>query len=145
MDQEDTYEIFQIHYQGWKSEEKSIIEEAETQVVKSQFHLNQGLHRIDKTKPSERVYDSCLGAKKDEGRPIDSIPREKGNSKLEALLEEFESVFPADLPKNQLVDREISMRIPLKPGFEPPCQAPYRANHEAQEMIEKTVQYLVDH
>ena len=37
------------------------------------------------------------------------------------------------------------MCIPLRPGFEPSCQAPYHASHEAQEMIEKTVKYLYNH
>ena len=37
------------------------------------------------------------------------------------------------------------MHIPSRPGFEPSCQAPYCASHEAQEMIEKTVKYLYNH
>ena len=50
---------------------------------------------------------------------LDQIPRQSGIPELEALLLEFKSVFPEDLPKNVLVDREIEMLIPLRPGFEP--------------------------
>ena len=69
---------------------------------------------------------------------MDQIPRQSGIPELEALSLEFKYVFPEDLPKNVLVDQEIKMCIPLRPGFEPSCQAPYRASNEAQEMIEKT-------
>jgi len=35
---------------------------------------------------------------------LDQIPRQSGIPELEALLLEFKSVFPEDLPKNVLVD-----------------------------------------
>ena len=76
---------------------------------------------------------------------MDQIPLQSGIPELEALLLEFKSIFPEDLPKNVLVDWEIEMHIPLCPGFEPSCQAPYCASQEAQEMIEKTVKYLYYH
>eukprot|EP00961_Rhodomonas_salina_P288017 3891441-Rhodomonas_salina.1 len=39
----------------------------------------------------------------------------------------------------------MEMRIPLKPGTAPQCQAPYRANPEAQEAIMETLNYLYKH
>ena len=70
---------------------------------------------------------------------------QSGIPELEALLLEFKYVFPEDLPKNVLVDKKIEICIPLHPGFEPSCQAPYHSSHEAQEMIKKTVKYLYYH
>eukprot|EP00961_Rhodomonas_salina_P033762 454132-Rhodomonas_salina.1 len=39
----------------------------------------------------------------------------------------------------------MNMKIPLKPGTAPQCQAPYRANPEAQEAIMETLRYLYTH
>eukprot|EP00961_Rhodomonas_salina_P227504 3075931-Rhodomonas_salina.1 len=37
------------------------------------------------------------------------------------------------------------MKIPLKPGTAPQCQAPYGANPGAQEVIMETLKYLYNH
>eukprot|EP00966_Prymnesium_polylepis_P096601 2238139-Prymnesium_polylepis.1 len=39
----------------------------------------------------------------------------------------------------------MNMKIPLKPGTAPQCQAPYRANPGAQEAIMETLKYLYNH
>ncbi len=77
--------------------------------------------------------------------PLDDIPRAKGCKELENLLREFRDVFPADLPAELPPEREFDMKIPLKPGNIPPCQAPYRTSNEAQDTIEKTMEYLLSH
>ena len=80
-----------------------------------------------------------------EGDPLDKIPRAKDHPELEELLEKFRDVFPADLPLNLPPEREIFMRIPVKEGSDPPCQAPYRLHEDAKQTVEETIRYLMDH
>ncbi len=47
---------------------------------------------------------------------------ESGLPALEELLKEFKDVFPEDLPAESPPEREITMRIPIKPGSKPPHQ-----------------------
>ena len=77
--------------------------------------------------------------------PLDKIPRPKGHKELEALLEKFRDVFPADLPMKLPPEREIAMRIPVQEGHIPPCQAPYRVHEEARQTVQETVHYLMGH
>ena len=150
LDSESSDEIFQIHYSGWRTDHPKPETECNISSPPPRIPVDHdtalaGLFTISKPKPNEKIYDHGLDPKSTVLNTLDQIPRQSGIPELEALLLEFKSVFPEDLPKNVLVDREIEMRIPLRPGFEPSCQAPYCASHEAQEMIEKTVKYLYDH
>ena len=77
--------------------------------------------------------------------PLDSVPRPKDVPELEKLLQQFRDVFPADLPLELPPDREISMRIPVKEGNTPPCQAPYRLHEDAKKTVEETLKYLYEH
>lgn len=80
-----------------------------------------------------------------EDDPLDKIPRTRGIEELENLLREFRDVFPADLPAESPPPREISMKIELRDGADPPAQAPYRVSDEAKKVIEETIKYLYDH
>eukprot|EP00961_Rhodomonas_salina_P090950 1223993-Rhodomonas_salina.2 len=73
------------------------------------------------------------------------IPREKGIPELEALLKEYQDVFPEDLPAELPPEREFSMKIPIKPGSGTPNQAPYRLSTEAQEAVREILKYLYEH
>ena len=73
------------------------------------------------------------------------LPRPQNNPELEKLLWEFKDVFPADLPTELPPERGFEMKLPSKPGTVPPHQAPYRANPEAQKMIQQTLEYLTSH
>jgi hypothetical protein len=75
----------------------------------------------------------------------DRIPHLKGIPELESLLNEYIDVFPVDLPIEPPPEREFSMKIHLKEGHVPPAQAPYRASSDAQEAIQKTLEYLYAH
>ncbi len=48
------------------------------------------------------------------------------------VVEEFPGldVFPEDLPAETPPEREINMRIPIKPGSKPPHQVPYKGNRQ---------------
>lgn len=77
--------------------------------------------------------------------PLAKISRPSGMPGLEALLERYRDVFPADLPPHLPPEREINMRIPIKPGNSPPAQAPYRVHEDAKATIEETLKYLYEH
>ena len=84
------------------------------------------LFKISKdNKSSGKTYDHGLNPTNFVSYTLDQNPRQLGIPKLESILKEFISVFPEDLPKDVLVDREIEMKISLQPGFKPSCQAPY--------------------
>ena len=54
-------------------------------------------------------------------------------------------MFPEDLPAETPPEREITMRIPIKPGSTPPHQAPYRVPPGADATIRQTLEYLEEH
>jgi len=121
-------ELYEVYYQGWKPEEEST-------PTKSLLTLGQS-HPPPKGGP--------LGPSENRD-PLASPSGTHHNPRLDALLKEFQDVFPDDLPKNVIVEREIAMRIPVQTGVPPPCQAPYRASADAQVVIEETLKYLYDH
>ena len=136
-------EVYQIHYKGWVSETGPEQEPVTPTLKKPVKAPEQALGDLQFNTLKSGAASSKRGPP--EATEIHQIPREEDNPELEELLRKFASVFPVDLPKNDLVDREISLRIPLKPGTEPPCQAPYRASHEGQKAIEETLKYLYEH
>ena len=77
--------------------------------------------------------------------PLEKISRPSGCPELEGLLKEFKDVFPEDLPAETPPEREITMRIPIKPGSTPPHQAPYRVPPGADATIRQTLEYLEEH
>ena len=76
---------------------------------------------------------------------LNDIPRDKSYKELDSLIEKYADVFPEDLPNHLPPQREIDLKIPVKPGHDPPCQAPYRTSDEGQKLIEQTLKYLYDH
>ena len=82
---------------------------------------------------------------KKEHSHLNDIPRDMSHPQLDELIGKYAGVFPEDLPKEIPPSREIDLKIPIKPGHEPPCQAPYRASEEGQKLIEETLKYLYDH
>ena len=77
--------------------------------------------------------------------PLEKISRPSGCPELEGLLREFKDVFPEDLPAETPPEREITMRIPIKPGCPPPHQAPYRVPPREDATIRQTLEYLEEH
>jgi len=137
-------EIYTAHYQGWvpEIEETPSQSAASSNTEKMTGAAKKSVHKMEGPKRGGPTDQTDKGDKED---PISQIPRRQGVAALEEILREFESVFPADLPIGSLVDREISLKIPIKPGFTPPIQAPYRASAEGQETIQETLKYLYDH
>ena len=60
------------------------------------------------------------------------------------LLQEFEDVFPDELPPSLPPLRGIEHRIDLIPGAPLPIKAPYRVNPEETKEIQWQVQQLID-
>ena len=63
---------------------------------------------------------------------------------LSSLLQEFQDVFPDELPADLPPLRGIEHRIDLIPGAPLPNKAPYRVNPEETKEIQQQVQQLVD-
>ena len=64
---------------------------------------------------------------------------------LSSLLQEFQDVFPDELPPGLPPLRGIEHRIDLIPGAPLPNKAPYRANPEETKGIQRQVKHLIDH
>ena len=60
------------------------------------------------------------------------------------LLQEFEDVFPDELPPSLPPLHGIEHRIDLIPGAPLPNKAPYRVNPEETKEIQRQVQQLID-
>ena len=63
---------------------------------------------------------------------------------LSSLLQEFQDVFPDELPPGLPPLRGIEHRIDLIPGVPLPNKAPYRVNPEETKEIQRHVQQLID-
>ena len=63
---------------------------------------------------------------------------------LSKLLQEFQDVFPDELPPGLPPKRGIEHRIDLIPGAPLPNKAPYRVNPEETKEIQRQVQKLLD-
>ena len=63
---------------------------------------------------------------------------------LSSLLQEFQDVFPDELPPALPPLRGIEHRIDLIPGAPLPNKAPYRVNPEETKEIQRQVQQLID-
>jgi hypothetical protein len=63
---------------------------------------------------------------------------------LSSLLQEFQDVFPDELPPGLPPLRGIEHRIDLIPGAPLPNKAPYRINPEETKEIQRQVQQLID-
>ena len=64
---------------------------------------------------------------------------------LSSLLQEFQDVFPDELPPGLPPLRGIEHRIDLIPGAPLPNKAPYRVNPEESKEIQRQVTHLIDH
>ena len=64
------------------------------------------------------------------------LPKEQ-RGVLEHILNEFKSVFPAELPKHVPIDRELGdvHEIPIKSGTEPIARKMYRHSPKKQLLI----------
>ena len=105
LDSESSDEIFQIHYSGWRTDHPKPETECDISSPPPRIPVDHdtalaGLFTISKTKPNEKIYDHGLDPKSTVLNTLDQIPRQSGIPELEALLLEFKSVFPEDLPKN---------------------------------------------
>ena len=60
------------------------------------------------------------------------------------LLQEYEDVFPAELPPGLPPIRGIEHQIDLIPGATLPNRAPYRTNPEETKEIQRQIQELLD-
>ena len=67
----------------------------------------------------QEAQDELKDQKPGGGPESREIPRSQDIPQLEALLEEYKDVFPADLPAEPPPEREFSMRIPIKEGSQP--------------------------
>src|SRR3990170_1311562 len=63
---------------------------------------------------------------------------------FQSLLQEFQDVFPDELPPGLPPLRGIEHRIDLIPGAPLPNKAPYRVNPEETKEIQRQVQQLTD-
>ena len=63
---------------------------------------------------------------------------------FQSLLQEFQVVFPDELPPGLPPLRGIEHRIDLIPGAPLPNKAPYRVNLEETKEIQRQVQQLID-
>ena len=63
---------------------------------------------------------------------------------VSSLLQEFQDVFPDELPPGLPPLRGIEHRIDLIPGAPLPNKAPYRVNPEETKEIQQQVQQLID-
>ena len=63
---------------------------------------------------------------------------------LSSLLQEFQDVFPDELPPGLPPLRGIEHRIDLIPGAPLPNKAPYRVNPEETKEIQRQVKHLID-
>ena len=63
---------------------------------------------------------------------------------LSSLLQEFQGVFPDELPPGLPPLRGIEHRINLIPGAPLPNKAPYRVNPEETKEIQRQVQQLIN-
>eukprot|EP00961_Rhodomonas_salina_P137787 1853323-Rhodomonas_salina.3 len=59
---------------------------------------------------------------------LSKIPHAEDVPGLRELLEEFQDVFPDDLPAWLPVEREFEMKIPINPGSTPPLVPASRLN-----------------
>ena len=64
---------------------------------------------------------------------------------LSSLLQEFQNVFPDELPPGLPPLRGIEHRIDLIPGAPLPNKAPYRVNPDETKEIQRQVKHLIDH
>ena len=64
---------------------------------------------------------------------------------FQSLLQEFQDVFPDELPPGLPPLRGIEHRIDLIPGAPLPNKAPYRVNPEETKEIQRQVKHLIDH
>ena len=102
-------------------------------------HIHAAIHKIE-GKPSDGSVRTS------DGKPTEfSLPSLSDERGLKELVQKYKDVFPADLPAHAPPEREISMRIPIKPGSIPPCQAPYRMDEGKKAAIEATIKYLYEH
>lgn len=66
------------------------------------------------------------------------------NCKLQELLQEFEGVFPDDLPQGLPPIRGIEHQIDLIPGASIPNKPPYRCNPEETKEMQKQIDELME-
>jgi hypothetical protein len=66
------------------------------------------------------------------------------NRRFQKVLEEYQVVFPDELPKGLPPKRSIDFEIELIPGAVPPCRAPYRLSLEEREELKKQLDDLLD-
>ena len=64
---------------------------------------------------------------------------------LSSLFQEFQDVFPDELPPGLPPPRGIEHRIDLIPGAPLPNKAPSRVNPEETKEIQRQVKHLIDH
>ena len=63
---------------------------------------------------------------------------------VQGILQEFEDVFPKDLPKELPPAREVDHQIELLPGAEPPHRAPYRMSPQGLDELKKQLRDLTE-
>ena len=69
---------------------------------------------------------------------------ERGMLCITSLLQEFQDVFPDELPPGLPPLRGIEHCVDLIPGAPLPNKAPYRINPEETKEIQRQVQQLID-
>ena len=74
---------------------------------------------------------------------LKSVKSVKYTASLERLLEEYQDVFPLDLPDGLPPSRDVDHPIDLLPGSKPVSRPPYRLSHsEALEVERQLAEYL---
>ena len=63
---------------------------------------------------------------------------------VQGILQDFEDVFPKDLPVGLPPAREVDHRIDLVPGSEPPHRAPYRMSPQGLDELRKQLRELTE-
>ena len=63
---------------------------------------------------------------------------------VQEILQDFEDVFPKDLPVGLPPAREVDHRIELIPGAEPPHRAPYRMSPQGLDELKKQLKDLTE-
>ena len=139
-DIEGATEMYSLHYKGFRAEdnlkfnpggclEVPLSLKGEPSVTPS----SRGQSSVEEESQKSSIFSLAQG------------PSASQDKQVVELLKEYSEIFPDDLPNHPPPERPIEFKVPLKPGFEPPCQAPYKANVEAQKVIEETLKYLYDH
>lgn len=71
-------------------------------------------------------------------------PQSALSPELRKILDEFQDVFPSELPKGLPPARTVDHHIDLIPGAEPPSRTPYRLSFAEMKELKTQLQDLVD-